>query len=244
MARNYKLSEMTWGEAEKAIKEADFVVLPTGSIEQHSTHLPLSVDSIRAEELTKLLAESSKDLRFVVLPTLYYGYSEHHIHFPGTITLGSDTYRRVIEDIGWSLKQHGAKHLLILNFHGGNKTPIQLAVNRLQREIGIETHFIHWTSFARDLVVKWAKSEDWGHACEYETSLTLLFRPDLVRKEKIEKQRVKRRKRTQPLRYWEDFSEQGGTGDPTKASAEFAKHLVEEVTQRILKDLKADLQGT
>lgn len=57
-------------EAEEAFRDADFIVLPTGSMEQHSSHLPLSTDSIRAEELTRYLALHSEGLRMVVLPTL------------------------------------------------------------------------------------------------------------------------------------------------------------------------------
>jgi creatinine amidohydrolase len=55
------LWEMTYEEARTAFEEADFVVLPTGSIEQHSIHLPVSVDSIRAEELTRYLVEHPVD---------------------------------------------------------------------------------------------------------------------------------------------------------------------------------------
>ncbi|RLG49380.1 MAG: creatininase family protein, partial [Thermoproteota archaeon] len=39
MKRKVLLEEMTSEEAGKAIKEADFVILPAGSLEQHSLHL-------------------------------------------------------------------------------------------------------------------------------------------------------------------------------------------------------------
>lgn len=99
MSGKVLLWDMTREEAERAVKEADFVVLPTGSTEQHSIHLPVSTDSIRAEELTKYLVEHSGGLRMVMLPTLYYGESLHHMHFGGTISLREGTYVEVLKDI-------------------------------------------------------------------------------------------------------------------------------------------------
>ena len=49
----YDLGGMTWEDAEEAISDADFVVLPTGSVEQHSLHLPVTVDTLRAESLSR-----------------------------------------------------------------------------------------------------------------------------------------------------------------------------------------------
>ncbi len=49
----YDLGGMTSADAGEAVADADFVVLPTGSIEQHAQHLPVSVDTLRAESLTR-----------------------------------------------------------------------------------------------------------------------------------------------------------------------------------------------
>src|SRR5699024_2639304 len=90
---DYDLGSMTWEDAEAAVADADFVVLPTGSIEQHSRHLPVTVDTLRAENLTRVLVEAApeRDLSMIRLPTLPYGYSEHHIRLGGTVTLMADT---------------------------------------------------------------------------------------------------------------------------------------------------------
>ena len=155
MSDKVLLWEMTREEAGKAIREADFVVLPAGSIEQHSVHLPVSTDSIRAEELTRYLVHHSGGLKMVMLPTLAYGESLHHTHFPGTISLREETYMQVIKDIAWSVKQQGGKRLLIVNYHGGNMLPIQLARSEIEHEIGLKVYFVGWTSFAADLVKEW-----------------------------------------------------------------------------------------
>ena len=51
-----RLGELTWEEASRELREADFVILPTGSFEQHGPHLPLLTDSIRAERLSEEVA--------------------------------------------------------------------------------------------------------------------------------------------------------------------------------------------
>jgi len=243
------LWEMTREEADKAIKEADFIILPVGSMEQHSIHLPVSTDSIRAEELTKYLALHSDGLKMVILPTLVYGESLHHMHFPGTISLREETYMQVLEDIAWSVKQQGGRRLLIVNFHGGNTAPIQLIRMEIEREIGLKMYFVGWSSFAADLVKEWFPGVPYGHACFYETSMILHFRPDLVKKERMRKQEQRHSFETpnRPVTretaagYFEDQYITGGIGDPTLAKAELAAKIIPEVTERIIRALKEDM---
>ncbi len=250
MSRKVLLWDMTREEAEKAIKEADFIVLPTGSIEQHSLHLPVSTDSIRAEELTEYLVLHSGDLKMVMLPTLYYGQSLHHMHFGGTISLREGTYIQVLKDIAWSVKQQGGKRLLIINYHGGNIYPIQVARLQIEREIGLKVYFVGWTSFASDLVKEWFPGVPYGHSGYYETSMILHFRPDLVVREKMQKQvhRYEREPPNRPLTratsaaYFEAQYPTGGIGDPTLAKAELAAEIIPIVTERIIKALKEDMK--
>ncbi len=244
------LWDMTYEEAGEAFKEADFIVLPTGSIEQHSIHLPVSTDSIRAEELTKYLVNNSRELKMVMLPTLHYGQSNHHIHFTGTMTLKEETYIQVLKDIAWSVKQHGGKRLLIVNFHGGNVAPIQVARLMIERAVGLKVYFVGWSSFARDMVKEWAPDVPYGHSGFYETSMILEFRPDLVRREKMKKQEQRfyqQISERQPTRgtaaaYFDDNYITGGIGDPTLASADLAKKIIPETTRRIVEALIEDMR--
>jgi len=244
------LWDMTREEAKISIKEADFIVLPTGSIEQHSIHLPVSTDSIRAEKLTNYLVKHSGDLKMVMLPTLYYGESLHHMHFGGTISLKEDTYVQVIKDIAWSVKQQGGQRLLIINYHGGNIAPIQLARMQIERDIGLKVYFVGWTSFASDLVKEWFPDVPYGHSGFYETSMIMHFRPDLVVKEKMRKQehRYDRKRPERTLTrgtgaaYFDEQYPTGGIGDPTLAKAELAEKIIPEVTERIIKALEEDMK--
>lgn len=238
----YDLGSMTWEDADETLEAADMVVLPTGSIEQHSKHLPVTVDTLRAESLTQELVEaaSERGLSMVRLPTLPYGYSEHHMPFSGTITLGADTYQAVLEDIGASLTEHGVKRLTIVNCHGGNRPPMDLAVDRLQRDHGIALFPVHWTDFAREQLEE-EFGQEWGHAGDHETSVIELFYPNLVRSDKKEPQTRKADYDARQYDYYSAITEQGGRGDPTNADPEFMRQVVDDTTERILNALESDM---
>lgn len=238
----YDLGSMTAADAADAYEEADFVVLPAGSIEQHSLHLPVSVDTLRAENLTRVLAETAPDhgISMVRLPTLPYGYSEHHMTREGTITLMPDTYQKVVEEIGRSLAEHDVERLLIVNCHGGNAAPLKLAGDRLQRDHDLEFHYVGWTGFAREQLEE-QFGEDWSHAGEHETSVMELFHPDLVRDDRKENQTPKAQYQTRQYKWYTDTTEQGGRGDPRQSDPEFMETVVADTTERILDALNADI---
>jgi creatinine amidohydrolase len=237
----YDLGSMTSADAGEAIPDADFVVLPTGSIEQHAEHLPLSVDTLRAESLTRELVEAAPDhdLSMVRLPTLPYGYSEHHMRSPGTVTLDADTYRSVLVEIMTSLAEHGAARIAVVNCHGGNVAPLKLAADRVQRDTDAAVFPVHWTDFARERLEE-RFGDEWGHAGEHETSVIELFYPDLVRtEEKVPQDH--RRYEVRQYAYFDEITPGGGLGDPTASDPEFIEEIVAETTVAILEALKRDM---
>ncbi|GAB6878697.1 hypothetical protein JCM17823_09710 [Halorubrum gandharaense] len=236
------LFTMTYEEADDAIAEADFAVLPTGSIEQHSTHLPVSTDTLRADHLTAELVEAAPehDLDLLRLPPLPFGHSEHHMTFPGTISLSVDTYVDVLREIGESLAEHGVDRLLVVNCHGGNQDSISVAADRLGRDTDLTVHFVHWTDYAREALEE-EFGDGWGHAGDHETSFVELYRPDLVRTDKKEPQNAKEMPKTRSYEYFSDVTELGGLGDPTNSDPEAMEAIVADATHDILDALVDDV---
>jgi creatinine amidohydrolase len=237
----YDLGGMTSADAGEAIPDADFVVLPTGSIEQHAEHLPVSVDTLRAESLTRELVEAAPDhdLSMVRLPTLPYGYSEHHMRSPGTVTLGADTYRAVLTEIMTSVAEHGAERIAVVNCHGGNREPLKLAADRVQRDTDLAVFPVHWTDFARERLEE-RFGDDWGHAGEHETSVIELFHPDLV-DEDAKTPQDQDRYEIRQYAYFDEVTPGGGLGDPTASDPAFVEAVIEETTVEILEALWRDV---
>ena len=127
--KNY-IPHMTWREVEQALTHTDMVVIPVGSNEQHGPHLPLGTDTFAALETCKLLAQRTDIL---VAPVVLAGVSEHHMGFPGTITLSPETFEAVVIDTARSLIRHGFKKLMIFNGHGGNTPALRAAVEKINQ---------------------------------------------------------------------------------------------------------------
>ena len=116
-------------------------VVPLGSLEQHGHHLPLLTDTMTGAEIARRAEEALGDTA-VFLPTLYLGASDHHLAFPGTVSLHNQTYPQVISDILESLIGAGFRRVVLLNAHGGNAGPASAALYEIEmrRRTGAGLH--------------------------------------------------------------------------------------------------------
>lgn len=215
-------------------RDGSILVLPVGSIEQHGNHLPVATDSILVSEIAHLGAERvMDDVPIVVAPTVWSGYSPHHLSFGGTLSLEYDHLMDVLEDIAKTGVQNGFDAVLLLNGHGGNKSAVGGAVNTIGTahpsvEITGLTYFDLADSFIDE--IRDSKSGGMAHAGEFETSLMLHLREDLV----DQNREAEYFDRSYDLagddlveggplsiyRPFEEYTESGAIGDPDLASAE------------------------
>src|SRR6476660_3674606 len=107
-------SELTQPEIAAQFKKNPLVILPAGSVEQHGPHLPTGTDIYASNVIGHAVAERMDGL---LLPAAPFGVTPMHMPFEGTITLSTDTYQRVVVETCASTAQHGAKYLLIINWH-------------------------------------------------------------------------------------------------------------------------------
>jgi creatinine amidohydrolase len=173
--KNY-LPHMTWKEVEEALKRTDMVIIPVGSIEQHGHHLPLCTDIYAAIEQCKLIAQEADVL---VAPPLLVGLSEHHMGFPGTLTLSPETFEAVLYETAQSLIRHGFKKILFYNGHGGNTTSVNNVVQKINQTTPAIAFFLNTLQLPQEKEPENYPDYDW-HAGVGETSLMLYLTNSLV----------------------------------------------------------------
>lgn len=174
------LPEMTWPEVEEALKETDIAIIPVGSCEQHGLHLPLGTDFFQALERCKKIA---KKAGAVVAPLLWFGHSEHHMGFPGTISLTPETLIQVLFEACRSLSTHGFRKIIIFNNHGGNEVAVKSATQKANMELDATVVTFGVANIAKYKLPGCIENLD-IHAGYDETAAMLMMFPDLVELDK------------------------------------------------------------
>ncbi len=170
------LEEMSIIEIEEYLKTKSTIILPFGSIEQHSYHLPAGTDTIIAQMLAVEVGIRTKS---VVAPVIPIGFSPGlHTKFPGTISFKSQTYINLILDILDSIIKTGFKKILILTGHGLNISPIKTAV--LEFLDKNDAHILLSGYWELEEVKPLLEKGDGTHCTIIETSLMLYLKSNLV----------------------------------------------------------------
>jgi creatinine amidohydrolase len=177
--------DQSW-PAIQAVDKNTPVIIPLGALEQHGHHLPTATDALQVEAIA-MAVESQLSNAVLLMPTLWLGSSDHHIDFPGLLSVGGELYSHMIRSIARCLLHAGFTKQLFLNGHGGNAVPIQQALgdfcNEDERADAAYLMLANWWSICRDAIAP-AKLDiiqpGVNHACEYETSLMLHLHPNWV----------------------------------------------------------------
>lgn len=179
-----QLAEMTWPQIHSLPAQTP-VVIPIASLEQHGRHLPLFTDSLLIGEVIRLAHEPLAD-RVLMAPLMWLGNSEHHLDFAGTMSAAPRTYLDLLKDMVGNFLFHRFQRIVLLVGHGGNIVPARQALFELRQEHRHQSGLLlleatYWSlgSKPHELDVSF-EQQQMGHACEWETSMMLRIRPDLV----------------------------------------------------------------
>jgi creatinine amidohydrolase len=242
-----EFGKLTWPEVARAAAEKRVPVAPIGTLEDHGHHLPIDTDVVLLEAVCRGAAELLP-AQTVLLPPIVHGYSPHHMDFPGTITIGWDTFCRYCTDVALSLVRHGFERVLLVNGHGSNQNLVETAARlaMVEEPESLVAASFYLVSEKSARVIEEVRSSDRGgmaHACELETSLYLHLQPDAVNMSEaidergyVETENAWMDWSDGPLKlmpWWSSFSESGVQGDASKATAEKGKALFEAAAEEI-----------
>ena len=239
-----KFENLTQPEIATVLSENPLVILPTGSIEQHGSHLPAGTDIFAAEAIAE---EVAKLMNGLILPGGSLGVTPMHMPYEATISLSPETYMSLIFDVCNSAEIHGAKKLLIINWHEGNIPALTITCEKLHREVGLSVLIAQACYVAAELY-----GPDCGgltHGGEIEALAVLAYRPELVYLERISEasdqtigskmDKLRRTKEYQPiLTDIRSIAPSGWYGSPENATINKGKKMLQEVSKAISKEAK------
>ena len=227
MGKANEILYMTRDEVAEKVKEFPVAILPIGATEQHGHHLPLGVDIFLAEGISRKLSERTGAL---LLPTLPFGYSWVWRDIPGTVSLQQHHVEEVLKDVAHSVSRYGIKLLIIVNGHDANNASMKYATRELTDELDMKVIYLFYPNL-NQIMGKYCDSQTWHgmiHACEFETSLMLALKPELVQMDKAVREYPEK-----PSLYGKsdisigDLSKSGVYGDATLATKEKGEKMLE-----------------
>ncbi|WP_396613771.1 creatininase family protein (plasmid) [Haloferax sp. S1W] len=244
--RSVCLEEMVWPEVESAVENGTrTAIVAVGSIEQHGPHLPLNMDTLDGDELSRRIAVELGDA--LAAPTIRPGCSGHHMEFPGTITIPAETLMDVIRSYCRSLDDHGFEYIVLVPTHGGNFGPVKTVAPEIAREIeaavislaDLDTHMQLLNEGLSEAGIEY--EQDVIHAGAAETAMVLAIDENLVKTEKIERGPEGE---ISPARLlsegFKSITENGVLGNPNEATAEAGETIFQNVVEAYVEHIKTE----
>jgi len=128
----------------------------------------------------------------------------------------------------------------VLNGHGGNIDTLQMALRKLQPRYRdrLLAGASYWDVAAAEFAaIAEGPRKSMGHACEFETSMMMALRPELVRGEEIKNDDPDDSPVLRGLYVADDMglrTKQGCVGYPELAAAEKGERLLAAAVQRVV----------
>lgn len=197
------LEELSWPEVQAAVEAGTrTVIVVAASMEQHGPHLPIMTDTAIGYALGERLARRLGQT--LLAPVIRPGCSDHHLAFPGSLSIPREVFIETVNACVRSLAPHGFQTFVLLSSHGGNFDALAEGARRLRAEFAAQgVRIIDFAGRAAlietmRIMVETAaqmgapQDVDAIHAEVTETSIMMLRHPGLVAADRLEQGRVGR----------------------------------------------------
>jgi creatinine amidohydrolase len=227
------LHHRTWAEVEDYLKRSAGIVMPIGSTEQHGPNGLIGTDAMCAEVLGKGVGEATGAL---VAPTINVGMAQHHLGFPGSMTLRPSTLIAVVQDMIASLARAGFTRFYFINGHGGNVPTVTAAFSEIYaasslapdgNRTAIRCKLKNWwmTPAIGRLSRELYGNEEGSHATPSEVALTQYAYPESIKSVPMSPRLAPTGEWTDAADYRRQFPDGRIGSNPALATPEAGKRL-------------------
>ncbi len=244
--RGHYLGNLSWPAAEKELVQSPVVIIPFGAgAKEHGPHLPMNADWVVLNYLTDQ-AVAHADV--VVVPPILHGWLPAFRDYPGTEVADAGVFIAYVDAVAQSLIGHGAQRLVFLNtsINKAGGLPLSIVARDIRADQGVPTLVLSWDDLETEAAAALLSQREGGHADESETSINLYLQRARVDMGKAVRDYGGRVAKNYPgyrpglfsLNSADPrYSETGLYGDPTLASAEKGKRILEIMTANLLQAL-------
>ena len=242
-----RLQLMTWPAVETYLRRGTAIILPIGSTEQHGPNGLIGTDAITSEFIANAVAEKTGA---IVAPTIAVGMAQHHMAFPGSMTLRPSTMIAVLRDTVDSLARHGFTHFFFVNGHGGNIATITAAFSEIYAERSmapsgnvpaVRCKLVNWwanagvSAVSRELF----GSQEGSHATPSEVALTFFMHPETESHPGMEPRVAPSGGFTDAADYRRNFPDGRIGSNPDLATPAHGKRIFEAAVEAVARDYAA-----
>ena len=236
------LEELTWDELAMMMKAGKTTaIIGTAGTEQKGPHMAIGehkyATTYTADKIARALGNAIVAPIITYVPEGSWERPTGHMSKAGSITLPDDRFQQLLELNARSLRGSGFKDIILIGDSGGNQQGMNAVATKLNAEwkgTGVRLHFIgdYYTkghaaaeAWIADTAKIMPKDSIGSHANIMDTSELLYIHPELVKTD----------------RYNIATRANGVTGNPSKASKEVGKKLLDIKIYVALNQIKASM---
>lgn len=244
-----RLQLSTWPEIEDYLKRSKSILIPIGSTEQHGPNGLIGTDALCPEIIASAAAEEED---FLIGPTFSVGNAQHHMAFPGSMTLRPSTMIAAMKDWTTSLQRHGFERLYWFNGHGGNTATMQAAFAEIYAERSLDgsgqnsrqdlrLKAVNWWELpgVMDICRREFPSGDGMHATASEVAVTYAGYPNQVRDVQMTPKVAPVGSFRDAENYRQAFPDGRIGSDPSQATIAKGETIIRASAKALLKDFKS-----
>lgn len=180
---SFYFGEQTWPKLEEAVKKNTMIIIPVGTTEEHGRHLPVETDALIAKMYGDAFGEALQGkLPVLVTQPIYFGYSMNAVtNWPGTIKINTRVFMDYMFNMIDALMNMGFSKIALLDCHGNHDGLLRTVMREIADKHDQWICTLSPAKLCEDVYNSMKKDPEGDvHGGEWETSMILAYRPELV----------------------------------------------------------------